>query len=353
MGVPVLENPRTGGALAAVRRLVRPVSRPTPTSMRRLALAGVAANAGIVATGAAVRLSNSGLGCLDWPTCTRSSLVAAPRSGEPVIHTWIEFGNRALTGVVEAIAVLVLIAAWRFIPPGSARRRRDLVWLAALQPVGIAAQAVIGGIVVLTNLSPGWVSAHFLVSALVVAAAVALYVRCTEGTGPATPLARKELRLLAAACVAVTFAMLAAGTVVTGTGPLAGAPGVPRYHLHLQGVTQLHADIGWLLGGVAFALVLGLRLTGAPARANRLGMLLVGLIAAQGLIGYVQYFSHLPAGLVWVHESTSVLIWIAVLRLAFALRDRGPVAEGAAATRDLAPAATGPGPGTPGNPPTA
>jgi cytochrome c oxidase assembly protein subunit 15 len=326
----------------ALRRWAGPVIDPTPTSLRRLALASVLANAGIVATGAAVRLSNSGLGCLDWPDCTRSSLVAAPRAGEPMFHTWIEFGNRTLTGVLEIVAVLVFIAACRFRPPGQPGRRRDLVLLAALQPAGVLLQAVIGGVVVLTNLSPAWVSGHFLLSAAVVAAAVVLHVRSTEGTGPPRPLVRGELRLLGAAMLAVTAAMLAAGTVVTGTGPLAGAPGVPRYHLQLQGVTQFHADIGWLLGGIAFALLLGLRLTSAPARIIRLACLLIGLLAAQGLIGYLQYFTHLPAGLVWVHESSSMVIWIVALRMVFALRDRGSV-TGPAPAPDSAAARPAPG----------
>jgi cytochrome c oxidase assembly protein subunit 15 len=316
----------TRGAGLPLRRWAGLLLDPSPATMRRLALAGVLASAGIVVTGAAVRLSNSGLGCLDWPTCTRASLVAARRAGEPLFHTWIEFGNRTLTGVVEAVAVLVLIAAWRYRGPGPGprTRRRDLVGLAALQPAGVVLQAVIGGIVVLTKLNPGWVAAHFLVSAAVVAAAVLLYVRCTEGTGPARWLVRRELRLLGSGVVALTAAMLAAGTVVTGTGPLAGAPGVPRFPLSLPAVTQFHADIGWLLGGGVFALALGLRLTGAPARLARLGYLLLGLLACQGVIGYAQYFAHLPAGLVWVHESASMLIWVTVLRLRLAMREREP-----------------------------
>jgi cytochrome c oxidase assembly protein subunit 15 len=243
-----------------------------------------------------------------------------------MFHTWIEFGNRMVTVVVTVVAVAVLIAAWRFRPGGpGARRRPDLVWLAAVQPAGVVAQIVVGGIVVLTNLNPALVSLHFVVSVAVVAAAVALHVRCTEGTGPARSLVRPDLRLLACGVVVVTAVMLAAGTVVTGTGPLAGAGAVPRYHLPLTGVTQFHSDIGWLLGGLAVPLVVGLRLTRAPARAMRLGWILLGLLGAQGAIGYTQYFTGLPAGLVWVHVTGSLLIWIAALRLMFAVRDRGPL----------------------------
>ena len=188
------------------------------------------------------------------------------------------------------------------------------------------AQAVLGGIVVLTKLDPVWVSIHFLLSMALVAAAVALYVRCSEGRGPTRLLVPREIRLAAFGTLAVLGLMLAAGTVVTGTGPLAGAGNVPRFHLPLGGVTQFHADIGWLLGGLVIALVVGLRLVGAPRRAVRLSWLLLALIGAQGAVGYAQYFSGLPAGLVWVHVANSVVIWVTALLLVFALRDRGPAA---------------------------
>jgi heme A synthase len=342
--------PAPRGAGAAVRRAVNAVWAPSPVSMRRIALAGVISTAGIILTGAAVRLSKSGLGCPDWPQCTRSSLVAAHTGGDPMFHTWIEFGNRLVTVVVTVVAVAVLVAAWRFRPGG--HRRRDLPWLAAAQPAGILAQIVLGGIVVLTKLNPATVSLHFMVSVAVVAAAVALHARCTEGTAPARPLVRPDLRMLCYGVVAVTTVMLAAGTVVTGTGPLAGAGDVPRYHLPLEGVTQFHADIGWLLGGLTVALVVGLHATRAPARITRLGWLVLGLIGAQGVIGYTQYFSGLPAGLVWVHVAGSLLIWIAVLRLMFAVRDRGPLippppesqgGPAASARPEAQPALPGPG----------
>jgi cytochrome c oxidase assembly protein subunit 15 len=253
--------------------------------------------------------------------------VASKNAGQTLLNTWIEFGNRLLNFPLVVIAGLVFIAAWRFRPDG--RRRRDLVWLGAAQPLGVVAQAVIGGIVVLTKLNPVTVSIHFLVSAAVVAAAVALHMRCTgdpgtSGASGALPV-RGDLKVLSAALVAVTCAMLAAGTVVTGTGPLAGHADTPRYQLPLEGVTQLHADIGWLMAGLAVALVLGLRLSGAPPRAVRAGWIMLAALGSQGVIGYVQYFTHLPAGLVWVHVTGSVLVWIAVLRLFFILRDPAPV----------------------------
>jgi cytochrome c oxidase assembly protein subunit 15 len=308
------------------RRYAGVLLAPSEIAMRRIALAGTAAAVGIMLTGAGVRLSQSGLGCPDWPRCTATGFVAGGTTGDPLIHRWIEFSNRLVGVAVFAVAVLVWVAAWRY-RPGGGRRRRDLVWLASAQPAGIVAQAAIGGVVVLTKLNPVWVSVHFLLSIAVVAAAVALQVRCTESTAPATSLVRPELRLFAFGVLGVVAVMLAAGTVVTGTGPLAGAASVARYHLKLSAVTQLHADIGWLLGGLAIALVLALRLTAAPARAVRLGWLFVVLLGVQGSIGYGQYFSGLPAGLVWVHVAGATAIWVTALWLIFALRDRGSALE--------------------------
>jgi heme a synthase len=328
--VPDEETPHPGshrpGARALAGRAAAAVLEPSPAAMRMFALAGVICTAGIIATGAAVRLSESGLGCPDWPECTRSSLVAAQSAGDPMIHTWIEFGNRLVTVAITLVAVVVFVAAWRFRPGG--RRRRDLVWLAAVQPAGIVAQALLGGIVVLTDLNPAMVALHFLASIAVLAAAVTLHVRCTEGQAPARSLVRMDLRLLAYAVLAAVALMLAAGTVVTGTGPLAGAGEVPRFHLPLAGVTQFHADIGWLLAGLVVPLAVGLQLTHAPVPAVRLGWALLAMIGLQGAVGYTQYFTGLPAGLVWVHVCGSTLIWILALRLVFALRDRGSLTMG-------------------------
>jgi cytochrome c oxidase assembly protein subunit 15 len=305
----------------------RPVLAPTPVSMRRLALAGVIADTVIMSTGAAVRLSASGLGCPDWPQCSAADVVASKNAGQTLLNTWIEFGNRLLNFPLVVIAALIFIAAWRFRLDG--QRRRDLVWLGAAQPLGVVAQAVIGGIVVLTKLSPATVSIHFLVSAAVVAAAVALHMRCAAiadtSLVPGTTPVRRDLRVISGALVAVTCLMLAAGTVVTGTGPLAGDAGVPRYPLPLEGITQFHADIGWLLAGLSIAMVLVLRLSAAPPRAIRAGWIVLAALGSQGVIGYIQYFTHLPAGLVWVHVTGSVLVWIAVLRLYFTVRERAPV----------------------------
>jgi heme a synthase len=304
---------------------------PTAASVRGWALAAVISNAVIITTGAAVRLSSSGLGCDDWPTCTTSSLIAAHVTGQSTLNTWIEFGNRLLNYPLVAIAGLVFIACWRYRPGG--RRRRDLVRLSAVLPLGIVAQAVVGGLVVLTKLNPAMVAVHFLLSSGLLAVAVVLHVRVSEGDGPARAVVRPDLRVLAWLLAGVTAVMLVAGTVVSGTGPLAGTQidshghytTVPRFHLSLTGVTQFHADIAWFISATSLALAIGLRYSAAPARARRQGWVVVGGVILQAVIGYTQYFLHLPAGLVWVHVAGAVVLWIAVLRLNLSTRERLPL----------------------------
>jgi heme a synthase len=311
------------------RLLADSLLAPSTTALRRWAMAGLATSILIILTGAAVRLSQSGLGCTNWPDCTATSLVASGATGDSLVHRWIEFGNRLVTVAIFVVAIGIFIAAWQYRDEGG--RRRDLVWLAAAQPAAIVVQAVLGGLVVLTKLNPALVSLHFLASVALVAAAVACYVRCQENREPARALAPRPVQLTALGVVGAVALMMTAGTVVTGTGPLAGARDVARYPLPLEGVTQFHADIGWLLGGLVIALLLGLRLGRAPRRAVRLGWLLAGLIAAQGAVGYAQYFSGLPAGLVWVHVTGSTAIWVAALFMPYALRDRSPRPAGHAA----------------------
>jgi cytochrome c oxidase assembly protein subunit 15 len=317
-------------------RVTGPVLRPTQASLRGLALASVIANAVIISTGAAVRLSSSGLGCPDWPQCTQTSVVAAHSAGQTTLNTWIEFGNRLLNFPLVVIAGLTFIACLRYRPGPDGWRRRDLVWLSALLPLGVIAQAAVGGIVVLTDLNPAMVSAHFLLSTgVILTAAVVLHTRVGEGEGPARSLVRTDLRVLAGLLVGATAVMLAAGTVVTGAGPLAGTrvdshglrSTVPRFHFALENITQLHADVGWFIGALAVALVIGLRFSAAPRRTVRLGWVVLGWLGVQGVIGYVQYFNHLPAGLVWVHVASSVVLWILVLQLYLSTRERVPLAD--------------------------
>jgi cytochrome c oxidase assembly protein subunit 15 len=284
------------------------VSRPM---LRRFALASVAANAGIVVTGGVVRLTGSGLGCPTWPRCTADTYVTTPAMG---VHGVIEFGNRTLTGVVGVLAVICLALALL-------RRRRDRagwseVRYAALVLAGIPAQAVIGGITVLTDLNPWVVGLHFLASMAVIAAAYALWSVTRAPAGPRweTPPA---VRRLGGVLVAVTAAVLVVGTVVTGSGPHAGDGKARRTGLDPETISQLHVDLVMLLIGLSVAMVFAIRAVGGPARA---AVVLVAVELSQGLIGFVQYFTGLPAVLVAFHMAGSCAVWLAALALADGLR---------------------------------
>jgi heme a synthase len=303
-------------------------TRVTPALVRRLALASLLANIGIVLTGGAVRLTGSGLGCPTWPRCTDDSWTA---TGEMGIHGAVEFGNRTLTFVLGAVAVAGLLAALALRP-----RRASLVWLAAGVLVGIAAQGLLGGVTVLTDLNPWVVGAHFLVSIGIIAVAYTFWQRVDESDGPARPTVPRPLRALVWLVVATAAALLAVGTVVTGSGPHAGDADVPRNGLDPGIISQVHADLAFLLLGLSVAAVLGLRAVGASWRAVGAAGALVAVIVGQGLVGMVQYFTGLPEVLVWLHLVGSCLVWVAVLHLQHATRTRVAVPVAPDRTRALA-----------------
>ncbi|GAA0275615.1 COX15/CtaA family protein [Actinomadura nitritigenes] len=298
------------------------VWHPTPGSVRLLALLGVIGNVVIVVSGGLVRLTESGLGCPEWPRCSGDSLVPTHNADHHAFNMAVEFGNRLITFVVLAIGVLVFVAALRLVP-----RRRDLVWWSLAQPMSVVAQAVIGGIVVLTDLNPAAVSAHFLVSPALLVFCVALWVRAGEGDAPARPLAGPWTRRLGALLLVASAAVLVAGTVVTGTGPHAGDASSRRYGFDIEDVARIHGELAWVTIAFTIAVTIALYRTGGPAAAKRRAWELIALIVAQGAVGYTQYFLGVPAGLVLLHMLGAVLMWIAAFRLFFALRDRGPMPE--------------------------
>ena len=185
----------------------------SPATVSRVALANAVANGAIVVTGGAVRLTGSGLGCPTWPRCTDASFVATP---ELAGHGVIEFGNRLLTFVLTAVAIATVVVVFRSV-------RRDLRPLAVIGLLGIPAQALLGGITVLTGLNPWTVAAHFLLSMVLVAVATTLWLRSRE-PGVGQPLLRRPFVLLVAGIAAVTAVVLVLGTVVTGSGPHSGDP---------------------------------------------------------------------------------------------------------------------------------
>jgi heme a synthase len=272
----------------------------SPVALRRLAMASVVVNVLIVVTGGAVRLTNSGLGCPTWPRCAGSSLVSTQKLG---VHGLIEFGNRTLTFVIAVTLALTLITAWR--------QRREVL-LAALAFAGIPAQAVLGGIVTLTDLNPWIVAAHFLLSAAIIAVTFLLWWRVAEPASVAVPAPARTLTQLLVLDAAF---VLAAGTVVTGAGPHAGDlrnGHVHRIDFSIQSLAQLHADFVWVLLGLTIGvLALAHALHAAPLR--RAALVLLGIELAQGVIGYTQYFLHVPPLLVGLHMFGASLIWIAAL----------------------------------------
>jgi heme a synthase len=281
----------------------------TAPILRRLALASLIANIGIVVTGGAVRLTGSGLGCPTWPRCDANSYVAAPAHG---YHAKIEFGNRLLISVVGTLAVLCVLAVLL----QAARQANYLEqrrW-AVLVLVGIPAQAVLGGITTLSGLNPWVVASHFLLSTAVIAAAYQLWVRSRPPAEPTGEQTGAALRALAWAIVAATAAVLVAGTITTGSGPHAGDEHAKRTGLNPEMVAQFHADLVMLLIGLSVAAWFALRLTGAR-RTARAAAILVIVECSQALIGFVQYFTGLPIVLVGVHMLGACLVWVAALWL--------------------------------------
>jgi cytochrome c oxidase assembly protein subunit 15 len=249
--------------------------------------ASVVANIGIVVTGGAVRLTGSGLGCPTWPRCTDESFTP---HGELEFHSAIEFGNRLLTFVLVAVAVLLFVAALR-------TGRRELVRLSVLLGLGIPMQAVIGGITVLTDLNSWIVSLHLLLSL----GLVALSVRFLQVLDRPVPPARGPAVALAWGVVATAWVVFYLGTIVTGAGPHAGDAATERNGLDPAQWSQLHADAVFLLLGLTVGLVVTLLVQRAPRPAVQAALVLLGLELAQGTIGFVQYFTDLPVLLVGLH----------------------------------------------------
>jgi heme a synthase len=302
--------------------MARLLDRPSPRTVRRAAIATLATNMALVATGGAVRLTDSGLGCPTWPHCLNG------KTHPPTAyHHWIELGNRMLITVLIAVGVATVLIAMRARP-----RRRDLVLLSWLLLGAVPLQAVLGGITVLSHLNPWVVMVHFLASMVMVAVATLLLRRCGEGDQPAQVLVLPLLRRLVYGLAALVGVVLVLGTVVTGSGPHAGDVTAKRNGLDPVQVTQLHADSVMLLVGLTVALTVVFAAVRAPAQVNQAVRWLLAVELAQGVVGYVQYFTKLPSGLVEVHLVGATTTAALTAWLAFSLRDRGPVVmPGAAA----------------------
>lgn len=291
--------------------LARTIWSPTTRSLRAWALGNIVVNAGIAVTGATVRVTESGLGCSEWPRCTPESFVPV-NTGHTAFNAAVEFGNRTLTFMVMAVGVITLIAVLRSFP-----HRRDLKIMSAIIPAGVLGQGVVGGITVWTDLHPASVASHFLLSMVMVFLTVALYVRILEPQGKPRVSVNPLLHAISVGLVVVGFLLLIAGTVVTGTGPHGGDAQAPRWDLNLEIITPVHSGLAWLtLVAAVLAATLAFSTgAGRPARVSSLALVVTVLV--QGVIGYIQYALALPEHLVVLHVLGSALTWIAIVRLYF------------------------------------
>jgi cytochrome c oxidase assembly protein subunit 15 len=278
--------------------------RLSPATYRRLTLVAVVSVGFIIVTGGAVRLTGSGLGCPDWPTCAHGQVVAALG-----YHQRVEDANRAVTGLVSVAVIIAVLGALVRVP-----RRRDLTLLSVGLVLGVVAQIILGGLVVVVGLKPPFVMAHFLVSMVLLADAVVLHHRAGQPGGPATPVVDRDLIRLGRLMLAMTAITLVAGTVVTSTGPHGGDAKAPRWDFDVHRVTQIHGTAAMLLVAMTLAAMALLRLNHAPAVAQLRARTVLEAMAAQVTIGYVQYFTGVPALLVGFHIMGAVLVWTAVLR---------------------------------------
>jgi heme a synthase len=304
----------------------------SPRVMRTLAVAAVVAQAGIAVTGSVVRVTGSGLGCPTWPQCFPGSLVPVAHPETQALTQWIEFSNRLLTFLVVIVAGACLVAALATRP-----RRTRLTRLALVQPLGVVAQAVIGGLTVLLQLAWWSVAVHFIVSMVMVWLAVQLVAAAGDGGGSATRTVARAVRGLIATSTVVLAALLVAGTFVTAAGPHAGDARTPRLDLPVPALAQLHADLLFAYLGMLVALGFTLRAVAAPPELGRRYALLVATVVAQGALGLIQYALGVPEALVSLHVLGAALVTVGAAALWAATTERAPGAAAKPTPAELAP----------------
>lgn len=310
----------------------------SPEQYRRITVVAAILLGLIIVTGAAVRLTGSGLGCPDWPNCTSGNLAPTAEVGA---HGWIEFLNRLVTGLVSIVVIVAVLGALVRTP-----RRRDLTWLSVGLVLGVIAQALLGALVVQKLLDPPFVMGHFLLSAVLLADALVLVWRAGVPDGAATPVVvPRGVHRLAIAVVLLACAVLVTGTVVTGAGPHSGDAGnsakvslrATRLNLEIPSVARVHGTTVMIfLGAVLLLLVVLVRTRASQLLYRRVGLLL-GLLVAQAAVGYLQYFNGLPAFLVGIHVAGATAVFSAAVGVLLGCRTPDP-ATVAVAGRPSAPA---------------
>lgn len=293
----------------------------TPANYRRITVVAAYLLGVIIVTGAAVRLTGSGLGCPEWPNCTAGSLAPTKEVG---VHGWVEFINRLVTGLVSVAVIVAVLGALVRTP-----RRRDLTWLALGLVVGVFAQALLGALVVKKLLSPPFVMGHFLVSAVLLANALVLVWRAGIPDGEQTPVTTSRLvHRWAIAIVILASAVLVTGTVVTGAGPHSGDAGsaadislrATRLDLSVSAVVRVHGiTVMVFLASVVGLLAVVVRTRASQLLYRRITVLLAVLVA-QAAIGYIQYFNDVPRGLVALHVAGATATYAATIGVMLACR---------------------------------
>jgi cytochrome c oxidase assembly protein subunit 15 len=299
----------------AVRSSAVALPRLTAPAYRRICVAALLSLGVIVVTGALVRLTGSGLGCTDWPTCYEDQFHA-----ELEYHALIEFGNRLFTGVVS-LAVIFAVLGSLLVRP----RRRDLTWWSLSLVVGVIAQALIGAVVVLTHLTPTTVMAHFLASMVLVSCATVLVERAGRPGGPTRAVVAPGLVRLARVVALAGVVAICTGTVVTGTGPHGGDENVERLGFYLPHVARIHGVAVMTFIALLVAFAVRVHRTPAPEVVRHRTEVLVVACVLQAAVGYTQYFNDIPWVLVAVHIVGATTICWAGTRWLMGLR--APVAD--------------------------
>ena len=289
----------------------------TPPKLRnwqhRTLIANLVAQAGIVLTGATVRLTASGLGCPTWPECVAGSIAPTSEQTE-AFHKYIEFGNRLLTFVLLIIAIASLVAVYKHNQArklSGQHKRRSLTVLALGILAGIFFQAILGGITVLTGLNPLIVAAHFMVSIGLITIATMLLVKAQESGDAAALQVARPINVGMRVHVWLALAVIAMGTLVTGSGPHAGDTNdIVRLGFEFRDITTAHAALVWLFVGLTSGLLVALHATSAPKPVTKQAWYVFGICIAQGIVGYTQFFTGLPWGLVALHVLGACLLWI-------------------------------------------
>ncbi len=301
-----------------------------------LLIANLIAQMAIIVTGGAVRLTASGLGCSQWPACQPGRFT--PQFHEATAaHEYIEFGNRTLTFVLVVLAVAVALVT------GVRDDRSPAYRFLGLTPlIGVFAQAIIGGVVVLLELNPAWVALHYLVSAGLVWVSTLLLYRSGEGDGAPSPTADRRVTLITWALGTLLVPILLLGAIVTGSGPHGGDDEVAyRFSFDPVFITRFHAGCVWVFLALLVALIYFTRRSRATDETRRAALVLVVVTVTQGLIGYVQYFTSLPAFLVGMHMAGSALLTAATTWLVLTTRTRSEVAGDAVAGTESGTVAQG------------